>query len=616
MRRRSFLQGTGASLLQATVGSLPTKLQAASQVRRRVRPSDADWPGAARWEKLNRAVGGNLIRPRTLLAACQADQSGPACADVRQNLRNPFYIGDQPGGTEVSGWLDAWTPAPSEYAIRARDTADVVAGVNFARENNLRLVIKGGGHSYLGTSNAPDSLLVWTRAMNKVTLHDAFVAQGCDGKFGPVPAVTAESGAMWIDLYNAVTTQAGRYVQGGGCTSVGVAGLVQSAGFGSFSKGFGTAAAGLLEAEVVTADGRVRVANACSNPDLFWALKGGGGGSWGVVTRLTLRTFELPEFFGYAEGKIQAKSSVAFQQLITRFIGFYNQQLFNPYWGEQIRLAPDNTLELSMVCQGLNDDEITRIWRPFFNSVKGSDDLTASDLHAGATQARHWWDVVYRKRNENTAMVSDARPGTPAFQAWWSGDQEQVGAFLHGFDSHWLPASLLQAEQQQRLAEALFAASRHKKIELHFNKGIAGAPQEAVERTRDTATNPAVTDAFALLIVADGEQAAYPGLARPAVDKGAARGNAHQIDLAAAEVRRIAPNAGSYVSESNFFNASWQMAYWGTNYPQLREIKRKYDPDGLFFVHHGVGSEEWSNDGFTRLAENGNSPGFLSSPRT
>ncbi len=160
----------------------------------------------------------------------------------------------------------------------------------------------------------PDSLLVWTRAMNQVQLHDAFVGAGCAGKVEPVPAVSAGAGAMWIDLYHAVTTEAGRYVQGGGCTTVGVAGLIQSGGFGSFSKGFGSAAASLLEAEVVTADGSVRVANACSNADLFWALKGGGGGSWGVVTRLTLRTHPLPEFFGYAEGTIKARSDAAFRR--------------------------------------------------------------------------------------------------------------------------------------------------------------------------------------------------------------------------------------------------------------------------------------------------------------
>ena len=197
--------------------------------------------------------------------------------------------------------------------MKARSSGDVAAAVNFARDNSLRLVVKGAGHSYQGTSNAPDSLLIWTRAMNEVTLHDAFTPRGGEGKVAPSPAVTAEAGAVWIDLYHAVTSEAGRYVQGGGCADVGVAGLVQSGGFGSFSKGFGTAAAGLLEAEIVTADGAVRVANAYTNPDLFWALKGGGGGSWGVVTRLTLRTHDLPAFFGAAWGTIKAQSDDAFR---------------------------------------------------------------------------------------------------------------------------------------------------------------------------------------------------------------------------------------------------------------------------------------------------------------
>jgi len=136
---------------------------------------------------------------------------------------------------------------------------------------------------------------------------------------------------------------------------------------------------------------------------------------------------------------------------------------------------------------------------------------------------------------------------------------------------------------------------------LHINKGLAGAPPEALAATRLTATNPAVLDAFSLAIIADGERPAYAGLARPAMDLDAAHKNARDIDRAAAELRKIVPHAGSYVSESNYFNRSWQNAYWGENYSRLRAVKTQYDPEGLFFVHHGVGSEDWSADGFTRL---------------
>ena len=314
MDRRHLLQTFGAT------AALPAFRYAADAANaagigavRRVRPTDPGWPAHADWQMLNAETGGSLIPVAPLFASCEAAPKGDACQQVIGQMHNPFYIGDQPGGTQVSGWLDAWTPAASAYAVKARNAADISAAVNFARTHNLRLAVKGGGHSYQGTSNAPDSLLIWTRDMHAVTLHDAFVPQGCEGKIAPQPAVTAESGAMWIDLYDAVTTKAGRYVQGGGCTTVGVAGLIQSGGFGSFSKGFGMAAASLLQAEIVTADGAMRIANACTNPDLFWALKGGGGGSWGVVTKLTLKTHDLPEHFGSAEGKIKASSDDAFR---------------------------------------------------------------------------------------------------------------------------------------------------------------------------------------------------------------------------------------------------------------------------------------------------------------
>jgi len=387
-------------------------------------------------------------------------------------------------------------------------------------------------------------------------------------------------------------------VQGGGCTSVGVAGLVQSGGFGSFSKGFGSAAAGLLEAELVTADGRVRTVNACTDPDLYWALKGGGGGSFGVVTRLTLRTHDLPEFFGAAWGKIRAQSDDAFRRLLTRFFEFYATSLLNPHWGEQVGIGPENTLEISMVCQGLDPRQAPEAWQPFFSWVNASRELTVIDkLGARATPARHWWDIA-----GNPSMVPDKRPGARAHHGWWQGDQDQVGAFLHGYDSVWLPAALLEPAERPHLVDALFAGSRYQQIGLHFNKGLAGAPPAAIAASQNTATNPAVTSAFALAIIANGEGPLYPGMGSTPSDPAAAHADARAVDQAIAQLRRIVPDAGSYVSESNYFNASWQQAFWGKNYARLRAVKDRYDPDGLFTVHHGVGSEEWSADGFTRLS--------------
>jgi FAD/FMN-containing dehydrogenase len=66
-------------------------------------------------------------------------------------------------------------------------------------------------------------------------------------------------------------------------------------------------------------------------------------------------------------------------------------------------------------------------------------------------------------------------------------------------------------------------------------------------------------------------------------------------------VRAVIPHVGSYVSESNYFEPNWQQAFWGTNYPRLLAAKLQYDPEGLFFVHHGVGTETWDADGFAHI---------------
>ena len=600
VRRRTLLHAAALTPLAWTHGAVAAS---AGLARSRVRPGDPSWPSADAWRRLNQAVGGRLIPVQSPLAACRPAADNAACAEVFHELTNPYFIGDNAGLTETSGWADAWTSSPSAYAVAARKTADVVAAVKFARAKNLRLVVKGGGHSYQGTSNAPDSLMVWTRAMRSIQLHDGFIGKGCAGRQEAQPAVSIETGARWREVYQAVMVKAGRYVQGGGCMTVGVAGLIQSGGFGSFSKRYGLAAAGLLEAEIVTADGMVRIANACSNPDLFWGLKGGGGGTLGVVTRITLRTRQLPDFFGGVAGKIRASSDAAFRRLIDRFIGFYATALFNPHWGEQVAFERDNTMSIGMVFQGLDQRVAETVWQPFLDFVTASpaDFTIEAAVVATAIPARHFFDADYMGRNHPSVVRTDDRTGAPASNVFWSGDAAQVGFFLHGYDSLWLPGALLRTAQQPKLADALFAATRQWTVQLHFNKGLAGAPSEAVAAARDTAANPAAADAFALAIISASEPPAFVGIQGHEPNLARARDNAAAIGRAIGELARVAPERAAYLAEGNYFDEDWQRAFWGANYPRLASVKQAYDPEGLFFVHHGAGSEAWSADGFTRV---------------
>jgi len=546
-----------------------------------VTPGEPGWPSLAQWDELNREVDGRLSRVRV---------PNVADAETQKLLRNPFYIGEQAGLTQISGWAGAWRSAPSAYVVAAKTATDIAAAIRFARVHNVRLIVKGGGHSYFGASTSPDSLLIWTRRMQTVTVHDAFIPQGCLA--APVPAVSAGAGCIWLQLYQAVTGRFGRYVQGGGCTTVGVPGLVLGGGFGSFSKRYGLAAASLLEAEIVTADGKLRVVNAAQDSDLFWALKGGGGGTFGVVTRVTLRTHELPATFGSVRLDVQAHSDQAYRQLLARFVALYATRMFNAHWGENVVARPDNLLQVRMVFQDLTRDAALAVWQPLIDYLhaRPGDYAGIESLQVNSDPARSFWDADYNRRYAGDSVVFDDRTGASPEDFWWSSDSREAGGCLHAYMSAWLPASLLDEEGQVRLVDAWFAASRQWALGLVFSKGLAGASPAVTEAARNTAMNPEVVDAFAWAVTHWYGPPIFAGMPPP---QGASAAAVIRVRAAnaMAVLRTLVPNAGTYLSECDYFQPDWQRAFWGANYAGLLKIKERYDPDGLFTVHHGVGSE-------------------------
>lgn len=591
MRRRTLLKAVAAAPVLAWLPALGGSASGADGLPQRVRPGQPGWPAPDQWSALNEAVGGRLIAVESPLTACIASPDSASCSELFESLGNPYFISDNVALTQTLCWPGAWTSQASTYAVAAGGSSDVAAAVNFARQHHLRLVVKGGGHSYLGGSNAADSLLIWTKDMRSIELHDAFTPAGAQGRVAPEPAVSVGTGALWMDAYEAVTTQAGRYVQGGGCTTVGVAGLVLGGGFGSFSKGFGTGAANLLEAEVVTADGAVRTANAFTNPDLFWALKGGGGGTFAVATRLTLRTHDLPDYFGEVKATISASSENAYGDLVEQLMSFFRSNLLNPHWGEQITFGPGSRISINMVFQGLSQAQAQQTWSPFFSWVVSQpDDYTFSKPVVAAIPAKDFWNASVLEMFPGLVDADD-RPGASKADFYWASDAGQVGQVLYAYQSSWLSKELLKPQRLPALRAALVKAAQAWPVTLHCNKGLAGANAEVLGWTRDTAMNPAVLDAFALVICGANSSPAYPGIAGHEPNLTEARSQTQQVRAAMAPLLALSARPASYLSETDYFLEEWQEAFWGTNYPRLRRIKERYDPTGLFFVHHGVGSD-------------------------
>jgi FAD/FMN-containing dehydrogenase len=532
-------------------------------------------------------VGDRLLDVEAPLAACLARPDGQECATALAGLRNPWAVEDDPGAFHTTGWYGAHVSAHSPRVVAAESAADIAAAVDFAREHGAGLVIKGTGHDYLGRSCAPGALMIWTHRMREVTVHEAFVPAGSPANTAGVPAITVGAGTRWLEAYQALLPY-GRYVQGGGCVTVGAAGgYVQGGGFGSFSRRYGTAAGNVLEAEVVLASGEIVTANAVQHPDLFWALRGGGGGTFGVVTRLTLATYPAPQTLGQVSGTISASSDENYRRLIGRLVGVL-PALCDDHWGEHISFAFINVAEFGLLAADLPDEQLQALWAPFLDWVNAQPDAYRCDVSV-RTLPFALWDHETRSQLAPDSICHDDRPGTPPDRFWNAGNQNEVSWYVHAYQSHWLPRRLL--DTPDTLADTLFRASRPWGFRLDFNKALSGAAASALAGDRATAINPAVFDAAALVLSVSWEEYAYPGVPGHEPDVKLAEAGQQKVTEVMNIIRAAAPDAGSYLNETDYHQPDWQQAFWGDNYARLLEIKHTYDPGNLFCVHHGVGSE-------------------------
>jgi FAD/FMN-containing dehydrogenase len=156
---------------------------------------------------------------------------------------------------------------------------DVATAFAFAQDHGIRVAVRSGGHSYPGWSAGDGALVVDVRPLDRVSLNGT--------------SATIGAGASLVQVYDALGTR-GRGIPGGSCPTVGIAGLTQGGGVGVLTRAYGLTCDAVTAMQVVLAGGRVVTASAHQEPELFWALRGGGGGHLGVVTSFTFATFAAP----------------------------------------------------------------------------------------------------------------------------------------------------------------------------------------------------------------------------------------------------------------------------------------------------------------------------------
>ncbi|WP_371345073.1 FAD-binding oxidoreductase [Ancylobacter sp. IITR112] len=241
LSRRALLIGTAASATLA--GFAPLRADQAAPAVAGAPPS----PPVDRWQALARIADGALLRPSDADFATQA---------LPNNLR--------------------FRHVRPEAIVRCRTPQMVADVLSWCQDYEMPFVLRGGGHSYAGFSTTR-GLLVDMSAMNAID-YDPATGRARVG-----------AGALNQNIYDSLR-QAGRMMTHGRCPTVGVAGFVLGGGIGFNMRRLGLASDRLVASEIVTADGRVRALSATEEPDLFWAIRGGGGGNFGVSTSFTFDT--------------------------------------------------------------------------------------------------------------------------------------------------------------------------------------------------------------------------------------------------------------------------------------------------------------------------------------
>ena len=203
---------------------------------------------------------------------------------LRERARGPVITADEAGYDEARKVYNAMIDRRPLAVVRCANAGDVMATVDFARENGVGIAVRGGSHSVPGFGVCDDGVVADLSAMRGVRVDPT------------ARRARAEGGATWGD-FNAATYPFGLASTGGIISTTGVGGLTLGGGIGYLDRGLGLSCDNLISADVVTADGQLVIASETQNDDLFWALRGGGG-NFGVVTSFEFRLSPVKDIFG------------------------------------------------------------------------------------------------------------------------------------------------------------------------------------------------------------------------------------------------------------------------------------------------------------------------------
>lgn len=455
------------------------------------------------------------------------------------------------------------------FTINATHADHVAAGINFARLHNIRLVLRDTGHDFLGRSSGYGSLQIWIRHLRTgIVFHDNFVQPGSSWNGS---AVTIGGGYQWIDVYEQAAKR-DLIIVGGVSPTVGcIGGWMQGGGHGPPSHKYGLGSDQVLEAKVVLANGSLITTSPSQYSDLFFALRGGGPSSYGVVVEATVKAWPTtpvvaqvlrimplapeaqPDFFdalndiyaglpGVAErhwsgyGEWIASSAVTFYSHTWNNFDLSLQDAQAAFAPLADKLIAYNGTSLIVNIDYTEHATYADFYTSYHNSEGGTGDLVQV--------ASRFLDVASLDRDVALSHMLNTTAGDPAKLS------------LNALELHGAPFGAI-GHDSSAANPAWRRAVANQNTYLFYN----------------ASTTPEEVRAYISEIT----------------------------DVKEASLKALAPDTGSYGNVANIHNPDWKQDFFGDVYERLVEIKATYDPENIFYCRTCVGSDGWHEQDSGRL---------------
>ncbi|KAF2188494.1 putative isoamyl alcohol oxidase [Zopfia rhizophila CBS 207.26] len=581
----SFFAAIALHAALSTAAPLVTRQSNSTNCK--VVPGDEGWPDTQTWAQLNQTVDGRLIATVPLGHVCHAPAFNQAqCGKLQSEwgFASLVWVPAWPPAEFMSTWFqnNSCTPfgdssAPCDlgnyvsYSIDVRSVQDVQAGLEFAQSRNVRLVVKNSGHDFYGKSTGKGALSLWVHNLNSKALIPAYNSSYYTG-----PAVHIGAGVAGGEAATFASNHGYRVVVGS-CPTVKAAGGFTQGGGHSFLSGiYGFGADNVLEWEAVTAAGQHVFATPTNeHADLYWALSGGGGGTYAVVISMTVRAFPDGDIAlaSMSINVANAGSVDAYWEAVSTYHAEL-QPLVDQGFVAEYMVTNDSLSLFGMIAPGHTADSLRSAMMPLLSALtsNGSSTLTTAAMSLNITHRISYHDLY--AATVEPLMASNSFAPAVAGRFLPRAVIESNSTTWHTALRH---ATSISNSRYFASVTTLNARNRHRRA--------AVAPN---------ALQPNFNTAFSSLIISPRWSNASPW--------SDAAGLVQELENDVMPVLEgVTPGAGAYKNEASWMQKDFQEAFYAGTYLRLREIKARYDPDGVFYGLTTVGSERWVSDSEGRL---------------